>query len=314
MKTATAVALAASLLAISAAGDATAADEPACRQVRFADPGWTDITATTATAGLVLQSLGYEPEVQILSVAVTFRSLQNGDIDVFLGNWMPTQSEMVEPYLESGIEVVATNLEGAKVTLAVNREAADEGVKAFADLDRFADRFGRKIYSIEPGSSANKNLAAIIEADEYGLGDWEVTEASEQAMLAQVDRATRRGEWVVFLGWEPHPMNLKYEIAYLAGAEEYFGPDYGGATVRTLARTEFLDRCPNLRTFFSQLVFSLDLENRMMQAITDEGQAPEAAARAWLSANPDTLDRWLAGVTTIDGAPAIEAARAALGS
>jgi len=43
-----------------------------------------DITATTATASVVLTALGYEPSTQLLSVPVTYTSLANKDIDVFL--------------------------------------------------------------------------------------------------------------------------------------------------------------------------------------------------------------------------------------
>jgi glycine betaine/proline transport system substrate-binding protein len=92
--------------------------------------GWTDITATTATASVVLEALGYEPDVQVLSVPVTYRSLQNGDIDVFLGNWMPTMEADIAPYLEDGsVEVVGTNLEGAKYTLAVPQYTYEAGLQ-----------------------------------------------------------------------------------------------------------------------------------------------------------------------------------------
>ena len=60
---------------------ALAAEPEACQAPRFSDVGWTDISATTATSALVLQALGYKPDVQILSVAVTFESLKQGDTD-----------------------------------------------------------------------------------------------------------------------------------------------------------------------------------------------------------------------------------------
>ena len=65
--------------AILFAGTATvqAADPESCKTVRFADVGWTDIQATTAVAGVVLDALGYEQEVQVLSVPVTYQSLKN---------------------------------------------------------------------------------------------------------------------------------------------------------------------------------------------------------------------------------------------
>ena len=56
-----------------------------CDTVRFADVGWTDITATTAVASTVLGALGYQTETLLLSVPVTYTSMASGDIDVFLG-------------------------------------------------------------------------------------------------------------------------------------------------------------------------------------------------------------------------------------
>src|SRR5687767_6769108 len=88
--------------ALLIAGAAQAADPESCETVRFSDVGWTDITATTAATSEVLKGLGYEPEVEILSVPVTYTSLKNKDIDVFLGNWMPTMEADVRPYLEDG--------------------------------------------------------------------------------------------------------------------------------------------------------------------------------------------------------------------
>ena len=64
---------------------AHAADPDSCKAVRFADVGWTDITATTALVSRVLTGLGYEPTNQVLAVPVTYASLKNKDVDVFLG-------------------------------------------------------------------------------------------------------------------------------------------------------------------------------------------------------------------------------------
>jgi glycine betaine/proline transport system substrate-binding protein len=305
-------ALAAALLAAAVSQPVSAAEPAACQEVQFSDPGWTDITATTSLASVVLEGLGYEPSSEILSVAVTFESLKNGDVDAFLGNWMPGQQAMLEEYRAKGVELVRPNLTEAKVTLAVNRAAFAGGVKSFTDLASHADKFEKKIYSIEPGSSANKHLTTIIETGDFGLGDWELVESSEQGMLSQVERAIRRDEWVVFLGWAPHPMNVRYDIDYLAGGDKYFGPNYGGATVQTLTRPGLRQECPNLGRFLDQLVFSVGMENEMMDLILNEGQDGETAARTWLKKHPEVLGPWLEGVTTMKGEPGLEAVKAAL--
>ena len=90
----------------------------------------------------------------------------------------------------------------------------------------------------------------MIEADEFGLKDWELVETSEQAMLAQVARAEKSEDAIVFLAWAPHPMNVAFDITYLAGGDKQFGPNYGGADVFTVARTGWAGECPNAAQFF----------------------------------------------------------------
>jgi len=294
---------------------ARAAGDPAsCKKVRFSDVGWSCITATTAVAGKILGGLGYQSSATVLSVPVTYTSMKNKDIDVFLGNWMPTMENDVRPFLEDGsVETYAINLEGAKYTFAVPKYVADAGIKSFADLDAAKDKFGGKIYGIEPGNDGNRLIQTMIDKNAFGLGDWELVESSEQGMLSQVARAVRGKEWIVFLGWAPHPMNRNFDLAYLAGGDDYFGPNYGGATVYTNVRAGFAQDCPNLGRLFKNLKFSLDAENAMMGYMLDDGMEPEDAAAKLLKGEPGLLDGWLAGVTTIDGGDGLAAVRKSLG-
>ncbi len=290
------------------AGPAWSTDAQSCKAVRFSDVGWTDITATTAAASVVLDAIGYEPEAITLSVPVTYVSLKNNDIDVFLGNWMPTMEADIAPYREEGsVETIGMNLSGAKYTLAVNKVAADMGVDDFGDISKIRDAVDAKIYGIEPGNDGNRIIQSMIDADAFDLAGFEVVESSEQGMLAQVARADKKGDPVVFLGWEPHPMNANFELTYLSGGDDYFGPNFGGAEVFTNARAGLVGDCPNLGQFLTNLKFTLAMENEIMGAILDDGEEPQAAAHAWLKANPDVAESWLAGVTTFDGSDAMAA-------
>lgn len=302
-------------LSLCVAGQTLAASDPeSCRVVRFSDVGWTDITATTALASVVLEGLGYEPKATILSVPVTFASLENGDIDVFLGNWMPTMEADVRPYLERGtLEQLRINLEGAKYTLAVPTYLAEQGLRDFADIAKFREQLGGRIYGIEPGNDGNRLIQQMIDQNAFGLAGFELVESSEQGMLAQVARAVRNREPIVFLAWEPHPMNANFAITYLSGGDDWFGPNYGGATVYTVVRKGYVEQCPNLGRFLKNLGFTLQMENEVMKAILDEGKEPRDAARAWLAAHPDVLEAWLDGVMTREGGDGLAAVRAHLG-
>jgi glycine betaine/proline transport system substrate-binding protein len=284
-----------------------------CDKVIFSDVGWTDITATTAATSIVLEALGYETETKVLSVPVTYTGLAEGDIDVFLGNWMPTMEADIAPYREAGtVETVRTNLEGAKYTLATNAAGAALGITDFASIAAHKDALEGKIYGIEPGNDGNRLILDMIAADAFGLTGFDVVESSEQGMLAQVARADQRGEPIVFLGWEPHPMNSSFDLTYLAGGDDWFGPDFGGAIVATNTRKGYATECPNTGKFLANLGFSLQMENEIMGAILNDNTDPVEAAKAWLAANPAAWEAWLDGVTTKDGGDAKAAVAAAL--
>ncbi|KVD93409.1 glycine/betaine ABC transporter substrate-binding protein [Burkholderia stagnalis] len=292
---------------------AHAAEPQTCRDVRMAGPGWTDIDATNAMAGVVLKALGYRQDVSNLSVPITYQGLKKGQVDVFLGNWMPAQGPLVKPFVdERSIDVLHANLSGAKFTLAVPDYVAAAGVRSFADLERFADRFGGRIYGIEPGAPANQNIKRLLADHALGPANWSLVESSETGMLTQVERAVRDRRWVVFLGWEPHLMNTKFRLTYLSGGDAYFGPDYGGATVNTVARAGFAGQCANLARLFRQMTFTVGIENRMIADMLDHKTPPALAAQRVLKADPALVAGWLDGVTTADGAPGLPAVRAAL--
>lgn len=297
------------LALITAANSAFAA----CETVRFSDVGWTDITATTAATSIVLEALGYETTTDILSVPVTYASMAEGDIDVFLGNWMPTMEGDIATYREAGtVDTVRTNLTGAKYTLATNAAGVAAGITDFASIAAAAEALDGKIYGIEAGNDGNRLIQDMIDQDAFGLAGFEVVESSEQGMLAQVERAADRNEPVVFLGWEPHPMNANFDMTYLPGGDDFFGPDLGGAIVATNTRAGYVTECPNVGKLLMNLEFTLAMENEIMGAILNDGVDPEDAAKAWLAANTDGWMPWIEGVTTLDGGDAAQAVKAAL--
>jgi glycine betaine/proline transport system substrate-binding protein len=306
--------IALSLILSLTSGALAAADPSQCRTVRIGDGGWTDNIAQNGLAMVVLKALGYEPTTTLLSYAVVLESLKNKQIDVFLDHWSPSVDSMVEPYLkENAFEKLNTNLTGAKYTLAVPAYVWEAGLRDFKDIAHHKDKLDGKIYGIESGSDANIIVQKMIDADAFGLKGFELVESSEQAMLSQVARAEKNKEWIVFVGWAPHPMNVKHDMRYLSGGDDHFGPDYGGATVYTTVRAGLSAECPNLYRFFQQLAFTIEMENELMTAILDQGQDGETAARAWLKQHPEVLGKWLDGVAGLDGKPAEPAVRQSLG-
>lgn len=306
----TAVAAAAIFFAAPMPGFAGEAES--CRQVRLAEPGWNDLAFTTGIAMSLLKALHYEPQSQLLGIDVIYMSLKGKDLDVFMGYWDPAMVNYYKPYKEDGsVENVRINLEGAKYTFAVPTYVWDAGVKDFSDLQKFADRFDKKLYGIEPGS--NQLMLDAIKDPALGMTDWEVVESSEQGMLSQVARSARNKSFIVFQGWAPHPMNSKFDIKYLTGGDKFYGPDFGAATVTTQVRKDYLQECPNVAKLLENLTFDIEYENKGMDDIMNGGMAPEDAAMQALTREPQRLNAWLNGVTTFDGQDGLAAVRRRLG-
>lgn len=300
---------------LAMAGTSYAGDAESCKTVRLSDVGWTDITAITAMTSAILEPMGYVGDIKQLAVPVTFASMKNKDIDVFLGNWMPSMENDIKAYREDGsVETIGANLEGAKYTLAVTQGLYDAGLKDFADIAKFKDKLGGKIYGIEPGNDGNRLVLEAIKDPKLKMDGFELVESSEAGMLAQVAKTTAAGGDIVFLGWAPHPMNSNFKIQYLTGGDALFGPNFGGANVYTTVRKGYVADCPNAGKMISNLKFTMDMENKVMGEILNNSADPKAAALAWVKANPDALTAWLDGVTTFDGSgPALDAVKKGLG-
>ncbi|WP_280291037.1 choline ABC transporter substrate-binding protein [Pseudomonas sp. BN417] len=294
---------------------AVQAKEPtSCMSPRFAKIGWADLESTTALAKNILSGLGYKPTDVTLSIPLAWAGLRRKNIDIYLGYWKPSQDSNAKPYLDSKsvTQLPTPNLTGAKFTLAVPSYAYEGGLRSFDDIAKFKDKLGGRIYGIEPGDDANVVIQKMIKGNEHKLGDFKLIESSEAGMLVSVQRAVSRNEWIVFLGWEPHPMNLTYKIQYLSGGDKEFGPDYGSAEVYTVVANGYQERCPNVAKLLDNLKFEVSMEDEIMARVVKK-EDPMEVTKAWLKDHPEVVAKWVDGVTTFNGEPAQREIMAYLG-
>jgi len=302
------------LLSVAMLQSAWAQEPESCKMVRFAEIGWADIAATTGVAMTLSEGLGYQTRKIMASVPIAFTGVKNKQIDVFLGYWAPSMDAVIEPFTkDNGVKVLPkANLEGAKYTLAVPTYAAEAGLKSFADIAKFKDQLNGKIFGIEPGNDGNLLIDGMIKGNQFGLGEFKMVESSEAGMLVQLQRAVKKKEPAVFLGWAPHPMNTQFDITYLEGGDDVFGPDFGAAKVFTVVPPDYEARCANVGKLLNNLQFTVAIESQLMEKVLEK-QNPTEVAKNWIKANPAILDQWLAGVTTYDGQDGVAAVKKHLG-
>ncbi|PYY88670.1 glycine/betaine ABC transporter substrate-binding protein [Pseudomonas sp. TKO26] len=290
-----------------------AAEPPSCKAVRMGVVNWTDVIATSAMADVLLGGLGYDSKQTSAVQQIIFAGIRDRRLDIFLGYWKPAMDQNIAPFLEAGQVMVMDrpSLTDAQATLAVPDYVAQAGLKTFADIARFKEQLGGRIYGIEPGSGANTTIKTMIDTDHFGLKGFKLIESGEAGMLAAVQRAINRKEFVVFVGWTPHPMNINMAITYLSGSEDVYGPNEGAATVSTVTAPDYAERCPNVYRLLQNLSFSAAQESQLMVPIMQR-KTPQDVARQWLREHPEDLQRWLTGVTTFDGRDGVAAVKASL--
>ncbi len=284
-----------------------------CDEVIIGNGGWSDNIVQDALVMNVLDGLGYTPNQKELGLSILMKSLATDDLDVHFDYWSPSSDTLVQPYVEKGeIDVVRQNLSDTKYTLAVPTYTWEAGLKEFADIASFKDELDGEIYSHTPGSDSGNIILEMIKNDSLGLGDFELKESSEQGMLSQVQRMISREKPIVFVGWAPHPMNTKYDIKYLSGGDDFFGPDFGSAKVFTITSAGYSERCPNLGQLLENVEFTVDMENELMLEVLENGADPVEAAGDWLKAHPEVVDAWLIDVEARDGTSGANAVKAFL--
>ncbi|WP_458527391.1 ABC transporter substrate-binding protein [Onishia taeanensis] len=268
-------------------------------------PAWPGVTVKSEIASQLLAPLGYEARTQELSLQVIYQGLDTGDVDTFLGGWMPAQQEMFAPREQSGaVTSLVNNVEGAQMTLAVPEYLYEQGITSFADLDAHREAFEGKIHGFGAGSAASEILYRAIDNDTWGFGDWELTDTSVVGMLGAAQSAIGREEPIVWVGWTPHWMNLELPMRYLEDPKDLFGENNGETEVLTVMRSAYAEAHPNLERLFAQFTFSAEQQSWMINAYSQEERDVEAVAQEWIEAHPERVRAMLEGVTDRDGRPA----------
>ena len=271
--------------------------------VTLVEQPWIDLQVENEISKQLLTKLGYTVKVDNVSVELGAQALSTGDADAYLGNWWPSQKPTYGELIDGGkVDVLGTLMTGTEYAPAVPGDTAKKlGISSLADLDQHADEFDHKIFGIEAGSPGNETIQKAIDADAYGLGDWKLVESGTPAMLAQVEKNQSAGKPIVFLAWSPHWMTVQFKTVFLADPKKVWG---GAGEIRTLTRSGFATKSPQIDKFLGNLKFTTDEAGQFYYDHDKKNQELSAIAAAWITANPDKVKTFAAGVQSADGKPA----------
>ena len=161
-----------------------------------------------------------------------------------------------------------------------------KGITSIADLDHAGTD---EITGIEPGAA----FMPVIEKDvipAYNL-DMKLVTSSTAGMLAEVQKKNAAKEPIVFTGWSPHWMNLKYNIVYLDDPKDAQGAFDDPSKITCAVNKDLKTDDPAAYTYLKNISLDEDQINEIEAEINKAGE--EKGARAWYKKNKDVVKPWL---------------------
>lgn len=245
---------------------------------------WAECVAVSNLWQLLLEEQGYKVKLIQLDVAPLYMGLNKGDIDLFLDAWLPiTHATYWQEYQDSLEDYGIWYQESAKIGIVVPQYVTIDSISQLKDE---ASKFNNKIIGVDPGAGIMK---ASVQANKaYGLG-YQVIQGSEPAMMAALDKAYGKKEWIAITGWSPHWMFAKYDLKYLADPKKEFGE---AEQIHILANKDFSSKHTEVSAMLKSFKMT-DAQIGTLEGFINEGMGPADAAKKWRDENKDVIESWI---------------------
>ncbi|UEM20608.1 glycine betaine ABC transporter substrate-binding protein [Skermanella mucosa] len=278
---------AAAVMVATLAGPAQAAE----KKINIGWTAWSDAEAVTKLAKKIMEDrMGYTVQLTMADIGIQYQGIASGNLDAMLMSWQPLTHK---PYLDKvgqDVDDLGPMYTRAKLGWVVPAYIPESELKSIEDLSKpeVKEKLGSKIQGIDPGAGLMQASETALK--DYGLTDYQLISASDAAMLAGVERAERRKEWIVATSWSPHWMFAKHELRYLEDPKGSLG---GLESVNKLVRKGFYQDQPEAYEFLGRMVLPLaDVEAIMFEA---QGSSYEQAVDNYIKNNPERIEYWVTG-------------------
>ncbi|CAM4486077.1 glycine betaine/proline transport system substrate-binding protein [Paenibacillus endophyticus] len=280
--------IAAAVLVIALVAGCSASNGSSKKKVTLAYVAWdSEIASTYVVKEVLEQKLNYEVELMQVDAGPMWAGISDGSADAMVAAWLPTTHASYVSKYNGKYEDLGPNLEGTKIGLVVPKYMDINSIDELNDA--VGDTVDHTIIGIEPGAGIMMSTEKVL--DSYKLRDkWTLLESSSAAMTQQLEKAYANKEPIVVTGWTPHWMFAKMELKYLEDPQNVYG---GDEQIHTIARKGLKEDQPEAFTFLDQFNWTPDDMAAVMIQI-QEGETPEAAAKAWVEQNTSKVDAWVA--------------------
>jgi glycine betaine/proline transport system substrate-binding protein len=263
----------------------------ASKSLTLGSIGWTENIAVSNLAKVALgDEMGYEVTLKgPLDLGPMFQGLASGDLDAFQDVWLPNHEQYLEkPQIEPRVEVLDPWYQGT-TKYGITVLSYMKGITSLADLNEAGTK---EITGIEPGAAFMPVIEDTV-IPEYNL-DMKLVTSSTAGMLAEVQKKNAAKEPIVFTGWSPHWMNLKYDIVYLDDPKNAQGAFDNPSKITCAVNKELKSGDPAAYAYLKNVSLNEDQINEIEAEMNEAGTGnEEQGVRAWYKKNKDIVKPWI---------------------
>ena len=298
--------------------ETTAATGEAGEGIVLAVNPWTGSAVNANVAKVVLESkLNTAVTLQDIDENATWLGMDAGDIDAVLEVWPSGHAADVATYIEEKKSVVDIGLLGpdAKIGWYIpTAMLADH--PDLATWEGFKDPEVAKLFATAESGDDGQFLMgdpSYVSYDEQIIENLElplkfVVAGSEAALITAINTAVADNSALLMQFWQPHWLQSQVELtevklpdvtddclASAAAADGKYACDYPVDHLFKAASAKLETKNPAAFSFLSKMQLTTDQQNEIAANIDGgPGMTAAEAAQAWVDANPDVVDSWLA--------------------
>jgi len=263
----------------------------ASKSLTLGSIGWTENIAVSNLTKVVLgDEMGYNVQLKgPLDLGPMFQGLASGDLNAFQDVWLPNHEQYLsKPQIKPRVEVLDPWYQGT-TKYGITVLSYMKGITSIADLNHAGTD---EITGIEPGAAFMPVIEDTV-IPEYNL-DMSLVTSSTAAMLAEVQKKNSAKEPIVFTGWSPHWMNLKYDIVYLDDPKNAQGSFDNPSKITCAVNKDLETDDPASYAFLKSISLTEDQINAIEAEMNEAGTGnEEQGVRAWYKKNKNVVKPWL---------------------
>jgi len=277
----------AGLLGLAGCGSGGSGSSGGSKTLNLGSIGWTENIAVANLTKVIFEGEMNYDSVKVegpLELGLLFQGVAEGDLHAFQDVWLPAHMQFInKPQLKNDLELLDPWYEDQ--TAYGLTAPTYMGVESIADL---TDVDTDEIIGIEPSATFMPQIEnEVIPA--YNL-DMELVTSSTAGMLSSLEKAYSNKEPIVFTGWAPHWMNLKYDFVYLKDPKNAQETWDEPSKVTAVVNADLKEDDPAAHAFFTTLSLDEKQINQMELEMEKAGTGKEEQGiRNWYESNKDAV-------------------------